>query len=78
MWDIESGRNTLINYQPIKTRGNKAVQMALSSDSSLLFVPSGNSISVLLVYNHRFGNSDIHSKQAISMIAEDVYEMFYV
>lgn len=50
MWDMESGCNTLINYPSTRIRGNKATQMALSPDSSLLFTPSANAIVVYDVW----------------------------
>ncbi|KAI5067083.1 hypothetical protein GOP47_0017611 [Adiantum capillus-veneris] len=51
LWDVESGCNTLVNYPSVYVRGHKGMRMALSPDSSLLFIPSDNSIQVRDVWS---------------------------
>ncbi|KAJ1696022.1 hypothetical protein LUZ63_012720 [Rhynchospora breviuscula] len=39
LWDIESGRNTLVNYEAMSIQASKPIQLAVTPDSSLVFVP---------------------------------------
>ncbi|KAL3812318.1 hypothetical protein ACJIZ3_013586 [Penstemon smallii] len=39
LWDIESGCNTLVNFETTRLQSSKSIQMALSQDSALAFVP---------------------------------------
>ncbi|XP_010499274.1 PREDICTED: DNA excision repair protein ERCC-8 isoform X2 [Camelina sativa] len=39
LWDIESGRNTLLNFETGRIQTNKAIQMDTSDDPALVFVP---------------------------------------
>ncbi|XP_065846893.1 WD repeat-containing protein ATCSA-1-like [Euphorbia lathyris] len=39
LWDIESGCNTLVNFETARLQTSKAIQMATTQDSSLVFVP---------------------------------------
>ncbi|XP_020247940.1 DNA excision repair protein ERCC-8-like [Asparagus officinalis] len=39
LWDIESGCNTLVNYEAMRLQTSKALQLAINEDSSLVFVP---------------------------------------
>ncbi|KAG6409236.1 hypothetical protein SASPL_132270 [Salvia splendens] len=39
LWDIESGCNTLVNFETARLQSSKAIQMAVSQDSALSFVP---------------------------------------
>ncbi|KAK4387605.1 WD repeat-containing protein ATCSA-1 [Sesamum angolense] len=39
LWDVESGCNTLVNFETARLQSSKAIQMAVSQDSSLAFVP---------------------------------------
>lgn len=57
LWDIESGRNTLVNYEATKIRTHQGTQLAVSMDSSLLFVPSAHSLQTYDVWSGR-----MHSK----------------
>jgi DNA excision repair protein ERCC-8 len=47
LWDIESGCNTLVNYEATRIRAHHGTQLAVSMDSSLLFVASAHSIQVV-------------------------------
>ncbi|GLU15935.1 hypothetical protein SLE2022_323870 [Rubroshorea leprosula] len=39
LWDLESGRNTLVNFETVRLQTSKAIQLATSQDSALAFVP---------------------------------------
>ncbi|ERN13123.1 hypothetical protein AMTRI_Chr11g150540 [Amborella trichopoda] len=39
LWDIESGRNTLVNYEAMRLQTNKPIQLAVTPDTELVFVP---------------------------------------
>lgn len=39
LWDIESGCNTLVNYETVRLQTSKPIQLATSQDSALVFVP---------------------------------------
>lgn len=47
LWDIESGCNTLVNYEATRIRAHQGTQLAVSMDSSLLFAASAHSIQVV-------------------------------
>ncbi|KAG0600734.1 hypothetical protein M758_11G057500 [Ceratodon purpureus] len=47
LWDIESGCNTLVNYEATRIRAHQGTQLAVSMDSSLLFVASAHSVQVV-------------------------------
>jgi hypothetical protein len=48
LWDMQSGCNTLVNYEATRIRTHQGTQLAVSSDSSLLFVASAHSIQVTI------------------------------
>lgn len=50
LWDIESGCNTLVNYEATRIRSHPGNQLAVSMDSSLLFVASSHSIQVITYF----------------------------
>ncbi|KAI6687955.1 hypothetical protein NL676_024783 [Syzygium grande] len=39
LWDIESGCNTLVNFETVRLQTNKPIQLSVSEDSALVFVP---------------------------------------
>ncbi|XP_031404768.1 WD repeat-containing protein ATCSA-1-like [Punica granatum] len=39
LWDVESGWNTLVNFETVRLQTNKAIQLAVSQESDLVFVP---------------------------------------
>ncbi|KAM7514417.1 hypothetical protein LguiA_004000 [Lonicera macranthoides] len=39
LWDIESGCNTLVNYDIVRLQASKAMQLAITQDSTIVFVP---------------------------------------
>lgn len=44
LWDIESGRNTLVNFETVRLQNSKGIQLAVAQDSSVVFVPCMTSI----------------------------------
>uniref|UniRef100_A0A0D6R8M7 Anaphase-promoting complex subunit 4 WD40 domain-containing protein n=1 Tax=Araucaria cunninghamii TaxID=56994 RepID=A0A0D6R8M7_ARACU len=53
LWDVESGCNTLVNYEGTRIRPNKATQLAVTPNSSLVFVPCLTSIKAYDVWSGR-------------------------
>ncbi|KAK7351584.1 hypothetical protein VNO77_11146 [Canavalia gladiata] len=39
LWDIESGCDTLVNFETVRLQINKPIQLATTQDSTLVFVP---------------------------------------
>ncbi|XP_060971349.1 WD repeat-containing protein ATCSA-1 isoform X1 [Cannabis sativa] len=39
LWDVESGRNTLVNFETVRMQTSKPIQLATSQNPSLVFVP---------------------------------------
>ncbi|KAF8023088.1 hypothetical protein BT93_F0550 [Corymbia citriodora subsp. variegata] len=39
LWDIESGCNTLVNFETVRLQTNKPIQLSMCADSALVFVP---------------------------------------
>ncbi|KAM1013038.1 hypothetical protein ACFX13_043800 [Malus domestica] len=39
LWDIESGCNTLVNFETVRMQSSKPIQLATSQNSELVFVP---------------------------------------
>ncbi|KAK9270016.1 hypothetical protein L1049_025589 [Liquidambar formosana] len=39
LWDVESGRNTLVNFETVRLQTSKGIQLAMNQDSALVFVP---------------------------------------
>ncbi|GAB2293845.1 WD repeat-containing protein ATCSA-1 [Dionaea muscipula] len=39
LWDMESGCNTLVNFETVRLQTSKAIQIAVTQDSSLVFLP---------------------------------------
>lgn len=48
LWDIESGCNTLVNFETVRLQTNKPIQLSVSEDSALVFVPC---MTVVKVYD---------------------------
>ncbi|XP_021759506.1 DNA excision repair protein ERCC-8-like isoform X3 [Chenopodium quinoa] len=44
LWDIESGCNTLVNFETGRLQNSKGIQFAVVQDSSLVFVPCMTSV----------------------------------
>ncbi|KAH9294346.1 hypothetical protein KI387_040448 [Taxus chinensis] len=51
LWDVESGCNTLVNYETTRLRTSKAIQLAVTPNSSLVFVPCLTSIKAYDVWS---------------------------
>ncbi|KAI4389492.1 hypothetical protein MLD38_001714 [Melastoma candidum] len=39
LWDIESGCNTLVNFETVRLQASKPIQMSLAQESALVFIP---------------------------------------
>ncbi|GAB2228383.1 hypothetical protein Droror1_Dr00010219 [Drosera rotundifolia] len=39
LWDMDSGCNTLVNFETVRLQTSRAIQIAVTQDSSLVFVP---------------------------------------
>lgn len=44
LWDMESGCNTLVNFETVRLQNSKGIQLAVAQDSSLVFVPCMTSV----------------------------------
>lgn len=51
LWDIESGCNTLVNYETVRLQTSKAIQLAVTQDSSLVFVPCMTAVKAFDVWS---------------------------
>lgn len=48
LWDIDSGCNTLVNYEIRRLQTSKGIQLATSQDSDLVFVPCMTTAKVVV------------------------------
>jgi hypothetical protein len=46
IWDVDSGCNTLVNFEAMRLHAGKPLQLAVTDDPSLVFVPCMGSIKV--------------------------------
>lgn len=53
LWDIEYGRNTLVNYEATRLQSRKGIQMAVTHDSSLVFVPCTTVVKAFDIWSGR-------------------------
>ncbi|KFK44662.1 hypothetical protein AALP_AA1G287500 [Arabis alpina] len=53
LWDIESGCNTLLNFETGRMQTNKAIQLATSDDPALVFVPCMKTVKALGMWSGR-------------------------
>ncbi|KAF6159767.1 hypothetical protein GIB67_030025 [Kingdonia uniflora] len=51
LWDIESGCNTLVNYEATRLQTSKPIQLAITQDSSLVFLPCMTAIKAFNVWS---------------------------
>ncbi|KAJ4970097.1 hypothetical protein NE237_003196 [Protea cynaroides] len=51
LWDIESGRNTLVNFETVRLQTSKAIQLAVTEDSDTVFVPCMTSVKAFNVWS---------------------------
>ncbi|KAM2689342.1 hypothetical protein EV1_042658 [Malus domestica] len=47
LWDIESGCNTLVNFETVRMQSSKPIQLATSQNSELVFVPCMTAVKEL-------------------------------
>ncbi|XP_057974174.1 WD repeat-containing protein ATCSA-1-like [Malania oleifera] len=53
LWDIESGCNTLVNFETVRLQASKAIQLATTQDSALVFVPCMTSVKAFEMWSGR-------------------------
>ncbi|KAL1217204.1 WD repeat-containing protein ATCSA-1 [Cardamine amara subsp. amara] len=53
LWDIESGRNTLLNFETGRIQTNKAIQLDTSDDPALVFVPCMKTVKACDMWSGR-------------------------
>ncbi|KAH8487916.1 hypothetical protein H0E87_023848 [Populus deltoides] len=51
LWDVESGRNTLVNFETARLQTSKPIQLATAQDSNLVFVPCMTSVKAFDVWS---------------------------
>ncbi|GER31097.1 transducin/WD40 repeat-like superfamily protein [Striga asiatica] len=51
LWDIESGCNTLVNFETTRLQQSKQIQMAVSQDSTIAFVPCMNTLKAFDIWS---------------------------
>ncbi|KAF2324261.1 hypothetical protein GH714_011374 [Hevea brasiliensis] len=51
LWDVESGCNTLVNFETVRLQTSKAIQLATTQDSSLVFVPCMTAVKAFDVWS---------------------------
>ncbi|XP_020592758.1 DNA excision repair protein ERCC-8-like [Phalaenopsis equestris] len=51
LWDVESGCNTLVNFESMRLQTSKPLQLAVTNDSSLVFVPCMSSVKAYHVWS---------------------------
>ncbi|KAF8406201.1 hypothetical protein HHK36_008286 [Tetracentron sinense] len=51
LWDIESGCNTLVNFETVRLQTSKALQLAITQDSALVFVPCMTAVKAFDVWS---------------------------
>uniref|UniRef100_A0A5B7BW67 Putative DNA excision repair protein ERCC-8 n=1 Tax=Davidia involucrata TaxID=16924 RepID=A0A5B7BW67_DAVIN len=51
LWDIESGCNTLVNFETARLQTGKAIQLAITQDSALVFVPCMTAVKAFNVWS---------------------------
>lgn len=76
LWDIESGRNTLVNFETGRIQTNKAIQLDTSDDPALVFVPCMKTVKVvtnLLLHQKLFSFNYLHY---LMNCAATVYKTF--
>ncbi|GMH03188.1 hypothetical protein Nepgr_005027 [Nepenthes gracilis] len=51
LWDVESGCNTLVNFETVRLQTSKGIQLAATQDSSLVFVPCMTTVKAFDVWS---------------------------
>lgn len=51
LWDIESGCDTLVNFETARLQTNKPIHLATTQDSTLVFVPCMRVVKVHCSFN---------------------------
>lgn len=51
LWDVESGCDTLVNFETVRLQTNKPIQLATTQDSTPVFVPCMRAVKVHLSFS---------------------------
>ncbi|KAE8057057.1 hypothetical protein FH972_013778 [Carpinus fangiana] len=51
LWDIQSGCNTLVNYETVRLQTSRPIQLATTQDSDLVFVPCMTAVKAFDVWS---------------------------
>ncbi|KAK2660134.1 hypothetical protein Ddye_006667 [Dipteronia dyeriana] len=51
LWDVQSGCNTLVNFETVRLQTSKAIQLATSQDPALVFVPCMTAVKAFDVWS---------------------------
>ncbi|XP_041018409.1 WD repeat-containing protein ATCSA-1-like isoform X4 [Juglans microcarpa x Juglans regia] len=51
LWDVESGCNTLVNFETVRLQTSKPIQLATTQDSALVFVPCMTAVKAFDVWS---------------------------
>lgn len=51
LWDVESGCNTLVNFETTRLQARRAIQLAITQDSAIVFVPCMTTIKAFEVWS---------------------------
>ncbi|KAJ8762613.1 hypothetical protein K2173_008052 [Erythroxylum novogranatense] len=53
LWDVDSGCNTLVNFETVRLQTSKTIQLATTHDSTLVFVPCMSSVKAFDIWSGR-------------------------
>ncbi|XP_073000380.1 WD repeat-containing protein ATCSA-1 [Typha latifolia] len=78
LWDIESGCNTLLNFEGMRLQTSKSLQLAVTQSSSLVFVPCMASVKAYNLWSgvavHTFrGHYDLVNSCFFSLQDQELY-----
>ncbi|KAF5456106.1 hypothetical protein F2P56_025617 [Juglans regia] len=51
LWDVESGCNTLVNFETVRLQTSKPIQLATTQDSAFVFVPCMSAVKAFDVWS---------------------------
>ncbi|XP_022772919.1 DNA excision repair protein ERCC-8-like isoform X2 [Durio zibethinus] len=57
LWDLESGYNTLVNFEKARLQTSKAIQLAISQDSAHVFVPCMTVVKAFDVWSGKMSHT---------------------
>lgn len=51
LWDVESGRNTLVNFETVRLQTSRAIQLATTQDPAVVFVPCMTAVKAFDIWS---------------------------